>query len=433
MYSIGIIAVAASLKNIMKIDEEMQKYCNVTYLPYTSNDHLMYVYCQNVGRFDALLFGGSYTYNIVKERVGHISLPCTFFNIADRDYYRVIAQLAIQEPGLDFSRVLFDKPDFPVHFEALFGRPGIPRVDSEDDPSIPYGEYWSLGLKRYHRLWKSGEVDWIVTRFGSMEDELQSAGIRYKLLLPSRESMLDTFGGLLTQIKESVPQNGTSCIGLLVPHAEVDPGALDRLVEKIDLYNHQMGDIFLIYRHGGRVELTTSIEVLKELTHEYMTCQLLPYLEETLGFPVSAGWGCAGNVITAHQNAGRALKEALRQKGSAAYVVTADGYVVGPLADEPNPGIVSVTAGALQPAGERYSLAKRYRQSLCAALAGKEEPVFCAQDLAGILNITTRSAARILSQLEASGAAVAYRKRNINQPGRPVKYYRIYPNAFMEK
>ena len=44
MYSIGIIAVAASLKNIMEIAPQMQEQCNVTFLTYTSNDNLVYIY-----------------------------------------------------------------------------------------------------------------------------------------------------------------------------------------------------------------------------------------------------------------------------------------------------------------------------------------------------------------------------------------------------
>lgn len=142
MYSIGIIAVAASLKNIMEIAPQMQEQCNVTFLTYTSNDNLVYIYQQNVNQFDALLFGGSYTYNILLERVGSISKPCAFFNIADRDYYRVIAQLAIQEPGVDFSRVFFDQPDQPVDLEPVLGKKGLSIVE-EIDPSVTFGDYWN--------------------------------------------------------------------------------------------------------------------------------------------------------------------------------------------------------------------------------------------------------------------------------------------------
>ena len=219
MYS---IAVAASLKNIMEIAPQMQEQCNVTFLTYTSNDNLVYIYQQNVNQFDALLFGGSYTYNILLERVGSISKPCAFFNIADRDYYRVIAQLAIQEPGVDFSRVFFDQPDQPVDLEPVLGEKGLSIVE-EIDPSVTFGDYWNQGLNRYRELWQSGQADWIVSRFGSMEEQLQKEGIRYKLLLPSKESMLDTFYGLLLRLQEKAPRGGATGIGMLRPHSSSQP------------------------------------------------------------------------------------------------------------------------------------------------------------------------------------------------------------------
>lgn len=424
MYSIGIIAVAASLKNIMEIDEDLQKHCNVTYLPYTSNDHLMYVYQQNVGRFDALLFGGEYTWNIIQERLGSIPVPFAFFDVADRDYYRVIAQLAIQEPGLDFSRVLFDKPEAPVNFPVIFGRPDVPLIIDDFDTALPYNDYWSLELNCYQKLWTDGQVDWIVTRFGSMEEELQRLGIRYKLLLPSKESMLDTFLGLLLQLEQAAPREGTVCMGLFAPNdSGQNAEQLDRLEDCICDYNRKMGDIFLLYRHGRRLEVTTSLAVLRELTRDYTSCPLLTNFEQVLSFPVSIGWGYAENVITAHQNAVRALGKAMRQSGSSAYLVTADNYIVGPLGSRTERELPRPVH--TQPAAEGNCMSEKHRKKLCSALAEREEPVLCAQELAGILDVTTRSAARILSQLEETGAARAYEKRGINRRGRPTKYYQI--------
>lgn len=430
MYSIGIIAVAASMKNIMEIDEDLQKHCNVTYLPYTSNDHLMYVYQQNVGRFDALLFGGEYTWNIIQERSGNIPIPFAFFDVADRDYYRVIAQLAIQEPGLDFARVLFDKPETPVNFPVIFGRSDIPLIIDDFDCSLPYSDYWALELNCYQKLWADGQVDWIVTRFGSMEEELQRLGIRYKLLLPSKESMLDTFFGLLLQLEQAAPREGTVCIGLFTPNSSSrDTDQLDRLEDCICDYNRRMGDIFLLYRHGSRLEVTTSLTVLREMTRDYTSCPLLANLERALSFPVSIGWGYAENVIAAHQNAVRALRKAARQSGPSAYLVTDDGYIVGPLGSGPEQEITSLPH--LHPAEESCHIASDHQSKLRAALAKRDDPVLCAKELAGILDITTRSAARILLQLEKSGAARAYEKRSLNQRGRPTKYYQIDPTVLI--
>ena len=47
------------------------------------------------------------------------------------------------------------------------------------------------------------------------------------------------------------------------------------------------------------------------------------------------------------------------------------------------------------------------------------------REMGEILNLTTRSAARILSQLADAGSAVTANKRGMSQRGRPVKYYRL--------
>ena len=247
---------------------------------YTSNDNLVYIYQQNVNQFDALLFGGSYTYNTLLERVGSIPKPCAFFNIADRDYFRVIAQLAIQEPGVDFSRVFFDQPDQPVDFESVLGPQGASIVE-EIDPSVPYGDYWNQGLNRYRELWQSGQADWIVSRFGSMEEQLQKEGIRYKLLLPSKESMLDTFYGLLLRLQEKASRGGATGIGLLRPHSS-SGRQLEDLAMAAEQASRQMGGVFLVYRHGPNVELTVSAPTLWEATRQYTSSRLLPFLKKRL-------------------------------------------------------------------------------------------------------------------------------------------------------
>ena len=120
MNSIGIFATARSLQHNMEIDQEMRRHCNVTYLPYTSPEHLKFLYEQNMDQFDALLFGGSYPYDVLNSIFGPITRPFAYFNVSDRDYYKLIASLAVQQPDLDFSRVYFDTPDIPVDFYSIF-------------------------------------------------------------------------------------------------------------------------------------------------------------------------------------------------------------------------------------------------------------------------------------------------------------------------
>ena len=203
MYSVGIIAVPSSLTNILRVGEKMQAKANITYLSYTTGDNLLYIYQQNQDRFDGFIFGGPFTLYLLQEHQGRIEKPYAYFNVEDRDYYRLIAQLAVEQPGIDFSRVFFSKPDVPVDFSAIFGDKNIPPIIPDPSPEVSYADTWSMSLDSYQELWNSGRADMIVTRFGSMEKELQARGIPFRLILPSRETMMNTFDNLLLQLEEA--------------------------------------------------------------------------------------------------------------------------------------------------------------------------------------------------------------------------------------
>ena len=203
MYSIGIIAVPSSLTNILQIGERMQAKANITYLSYTTGENLLYIYQQNQDRFDGFIFGGPYTLHLLEEHLGRIEKPYAFFNVEDRDYYRLIAQLAVEQPGMDFSRVFFSEPDVSVDFSAIFPEPNVPPILPDPSPEASYADIWGMSLQSYQELWDSGRAELIVTRFGSMEAELRARDIRFRLILPSRQTMMNTFENLLLQLEEA--------------------------------------------------------------------------------------------------------------------------------------------------------------------------------------------------------------------------------------
>ena len=151
MYSIGILTNEQSLRQIMQIDVEMRQCANITYLPYTSPEHLKFLYEQNGDKFDALLFSGSYPYNVIRKQFPAVDeIPHAYFNISDRDYYKLVAQLAVQNPGLDFSRVYFDRPEFSVDFYSIFQRVDQPLLGTApiDWASVDAAD-WYKPLQRY--------------------------------------------------------------------------------------------------------------------------------------------------------------------------------------------------------------------------------------------------------------------------------------------
>ena len=429
MYSIGVFTNEQSLRRIMQIDGEMRKYGNITYLPYTSPDHLKFLYQQNAGQFDALLFSGSYPYNVIRKHYASVQeIPHAYFNISDRDYYKLIANLAVEHPGMDFSRVYFDRPEIPVDFVSIFRREGVPllgtapidwnRVDAAD---------WYRPLQTYYKdLWDSGTVDLLVTRFGSMEDYFRDNGIRHQYLLPSRESMEETFRGLMMQLSAVAVQDTAACIGLVLSPQTLNKTQWKRLGDKLAACNQQFGMPFLLDEKEGHFQLTTNTSVLKERTQQYTSCPVTAFLEQEVDFPVCVGWGCANSVVEAYHNAQRAVKEAVMSKGTAAFIVLEDNVIVGPLSSARRIVYSDAPSEKLSRLGRQVGISPLYLSKIASVLEQKGSNNLSSEELAFFLNVTTRSASRILSKLESGGLAEVEYNRQLKLRGRPAKIYQIH-------
>lgn len=428
MYSIGLITTERSLRHIMKMDTQMRTQCNITYLPYSSPEHLKYLYEQNAERFDAFLFSGSYPYNVLRRQFGVISRPHAHFNIADRDYYRLIAELSVQEPTLDFSRVYFDRPEFPVDFYSIFHREDMPLLGTAgiDWETVDASDWYAPLREYYRKLWESGKVDLLVTRFASMSDYFAQHQIRHRYLAPSPESMTETFHGLMMQLNAAEMRDGAASIGIVCSQHKLTDSQWAALGVRLQSCNKQLGMPFLIYEHGNHYEITTNNSVLRELSQKYSACPIAKFLDDGMDFPVCVGWGCSGSVIDAHRNAQRAAKEALLCKGSASFIVLGDNVIIGPLSSARRITYSDTPSSELNSLSKRVSISPLYLSKIASVLTQKGSDTLSAEELAFYLNLTQRSASRILSRLEASGLASVQYNRQMNLRGRPAKIYRIY-------
>lgn len=428
MYSIGILTNEQSLRQIMQIDAEMRQCANITYLPYTSPEHLKFLYEQNGDKFDALLFSGSCPYNVIRKQFPAVDeIPHAYFNISDRDYYKLVAQLAVQNPGLDFSRVYFDRPEFSVDFYSIFQRVDQPLLGTApiDWASVDAADWYKPLQQYYKALWDSGTVDLLVTRFASMETYFREHQIRHHYLMPAPESMEETFRGLIVQLDAASAKDNAACIGLIYSTQALSADQQKAFYNRIQACNRQLGMPFLIYEQNDRYEITVNQSVLKDLTQQYTTCPVTTYLEGGLPFPIYVGWGCAGNVIDAHRNAQRAVKEAAMCKSSAAFIAIDDNVMIGPLSSSRRIIYSDAPSDVLTKLGKQVGITPLYLSKILSVLTKKGGSTLSSEELAFFLNITTRSASRILSKLEVGGLATVQYSRQINLRGRPAKIYKI--------
>ena len=333
MYSIGVITSEYSLHNIMRVDTKMRERCKITYLPYSSMEHLLFLYRENAAYFDGLLFSGSFPYHIILEQLGEITRPAAYFTISDRDYFKTIAKIAVGRREIDFSRVFIDGPEIEVDFQSVFPRDKMPIIGGEDDAALSFWESYKPLKDFYQSLWESGRVDLIVTRYSSLKDFFAERHIRHELLLASRESMMETFQALLMRISSEQIHDSATCVGIIsIAEAEYSRERQVRLMEELKTCNKRLGSLFLFYERERCAELMTNLSALKELTQYYTVCPVCAHLGAALPFSVSIGWGCAAGVMDAHRNAQRARKKAASHKGTSSYIATSDHILIGPLA-----------------------------------------------------------------------------------------------------
>lgn len=430
MYSIGVFTAQDSINEILEIDAEMKKDCNITYLQYSSAEDLKKIYKNNTDHFDAFLFDSRRPYDVIcHSLMRDDTKPHSCFGLYSRDYYRSIARLAVRKPGTNFSRVAVDSPDKEVDFRSIFTTSQIPvlvlpALKPEACDSLSGMD--QLALEAYLTLWNKHKIDFIITRYGSLIAELEHLNIPCEYISASRESMLETFHHLLSSLSMEKNADRTTSFCLISPGAaDFTKSQSDLLEEALTQCNKIFGMNFIIHHTDKLFELTTTASVLKDISNQYTVCPVASFLKEALDFPVCIGWGSAVNTVNAYQNAARALKESRHCAGHPAFIVTADNHIIGPLSSKRRISYTDCPDERIMEISRKVGLTPLCLRKIISVLSQKDTTDISAEELAYYLDVTPRSASRMLSKLVDGGAALVSYNRQMSLRGRPAKIYTI--------
>ncbi|MDR3353441.1 MAG: hypothetical protein LBO21_00220 [Synergistaceae bacterium] len=411
---------------IRKAHGEMSRMCDVTYLPYVSMRNLADVYEKNAHRFDGLIFSGRFPYSYIVSQVGGILKPHDYFELTDRDYYRAFAGILYRFPGISVSRILIDKPYSAVDFGDVF-RGDIPMFFDpfvENDASSLEAAYEKT-MRQSVALWREKKIDLVVTRLTNLAEMLGASGIPFELLFPSVASMLDVCGSLFSLIQSRMLTGAMVASGIVSWAEPAGAEENKNLLSLLNKFNGKNGMSLVIRRNGGIFELTTSNETLEDITYGYTDCVLSNYLQSELGEGVCVGWGLGMDIVSSGQNAMRAFRESIRSARHHAYLVNDIGDQIGPMAGGKSVTMSGVTSAGIEETGRRLGISPANLQKIISLQEHRGIKTFSSADLAFYLNITARSAGRILSRLAENGWASVVRRDQPNAKGRPYKIYDV--------
>jgi hypothetical protein len=424
-FSIGIITAERSVDLIKKAHAAMSETCDIVYLPYGSMRHLSDAYERNAHRFDGLIFSGRFPYSYIVSHVGGILKPHAYFELTDRDYYRAFAGILFRRPGIDVSRILIEKPFVAIDFKELFAGASPSFFDPLDGDPPAIESAYEMMMRHSLSLWREKKIDLVVTRLTNLAETLASSGIPFELLFPSTASMLDAFHSLRSRIESRRLIDSMTASGVVAAHDLKDVEKCADLLRSLERFNGQNGMSLVIRKNREAFELTTSNETLRDITQGYTNCALTNCLHGEIGPSVCVGWGLGLDIVSSLKNAARAFKESTRSASHSAYLVNDLGEQIGPMASGKAVTLSASPSAAIEDVGAKIGISPANLQKLIDLQEKRGKTRFSSADLAFYLNVTPRSASRILARIaEYGGAGVA---GNVQQSakGRPYKIYDV--------
>lgn len=358
------------------------------------------------------------------------------FNNDDAGIFKLFLDLIQENRNLNIRRIFADILDaagirLGDYLSAEQLTPYSARLEEQlerqDLPSLLAIE--AHYISRHLKLWEAGRIDVSVTRFSSIVGTLTEAGLKVHFAYPSLAYVSMICTETIQQARLlSMRENQTAAIVVTPARSPEPERQREQLVElrrALLRFNklHQLD--FLVRLTDGGFEILTNRRAVSELTNDFRSCRLRPFLKDQVDFAVNVGYGLGESMRQALDNAMYANREAGQSGTGASCLINDRNEMVAPLSSTERLVFSRETTPKSRLASVRSGLSPLTVRKIIAALESMGEPRITSRDLAHKLSITKRSANRFLSALWESGLAEVVEVRHSTTKGRPERIYSI--------
>ena len=413
---------------------------------YDTLEQLVECYREMLGQCDAVITSGLLPQAVLKGV--DVDNPPVFgsFCYDVENTYRIILREGVRRNHLDLSR---------IRLEAL--PPDVPIEKAVEENSLPYyatlfGKRFSLSsmeeLQReedrisqeYIKLVEEGKIDYILTYFYSVVENLTPYGIDCYYLYPSETEFYRVIDQVCTQValrmaEKSAPavvhltlrpiQAGTAGMDLRI--AELHTALLEYIrLNQYDISVKQGSQYFHLY---------TDARTLEQMTQRFSVCPLTRNIPLVGQLCSAVGYGAGNSFFQATQNATKAAQYALELNSAAkaSYYIDSSGNLTAlshqQLAQQS--WIEQLPKDQLLSLAGQASLSVDTIVKLASVVYAMETDQLTSQDLIERLGLSLRTANRYLANLTKAGLAQAVGQKAMVKKGRPVTVYSL--KAFADK
>lgn len=380
------------------------------------------------GSVDAILFTGPLQYDLARQ-AGDLIVPATYVPISGASLYSSIIR-GLMAGSLDPSRVSIDSignDDVEAAYQDI-------EVSTEHVHTREYHGAESVAeFVEFHReLYEGGATSAALTTVKSVAERLTRAGVPALRMVPASTSIriaLNTAallgaGSILGDAQIVVVVVQVSPASRPVTSGPPNYHHLELTLTLHQLLLGEVGDLgaSLVQRDAATFVVTATRGSLSQLAHRLQVPRFIDRLRAETGLTVDIGVGIGETPRASEEQAYSALEHARRSDSTQVFLVRPDGSAV------PLPGAVGAAEDQAdsQPASGSWKATETLRRIVEVLPHQPGEPlVVDAETVAEGLEVTPRSARRILASLVDAGLAWPMSAGQSSKAGRPRQQFRL--------
>ncbi len=392
------LAILTPKNSSEKIKNSLKEItCEIKYIFYNNLYDLEELYLKNAQKYDGIITSGPIGYEIIKNSVD-LFTPLYHFDISKGDLYKYLFNILKENPKIDFSRVYIDfiSPEKKEYwFKDIFKK--------EEEPIFYQINFSNKNLyetlkNNYINLKKEKKIDIVLTRISNMVNFLKSEKISFDFLFPSEENIKNTVLEVIKDIKILKSEKKQIIFGKLL---------FDKISIDIEEEIHSISKNCIIKI------LDKNIEILM-LYEDFINSNIALNLKKKFKNNFFSGWGKGNNINEARHNAEKSYIKNKETNTEVIYLVSTNSETILSEINAKKKKNIEIIEKL-----KKLNITKQNSEKLI-ELFKNQEKVSCA-NLADYLNISERTANRLLLKLEENSLAISNLIK-INR-GRPKKIY----------
>lgn len=433
MFNICIFSTRYSFTWMEKVHQLNLADVSYHFFIYESLRELEELFIKHAKQYDGVVFSGQIPYLHIHRTlpVEAVSLPTTFFDISQRDFYYKIAEVQYKDPQFSFKDSIIDfiyEENSYLDLKNWLPEEDFPYVLSNTIEIFGHEQAYEVVSKRHLALWKENKVRYSFTRLTNLYKYLEADNITPILVMPSEKSMLSTLHKLIKEIELLQLTNSQVVTGhVIFFSSQNDVNEIEyrqiALYKAILDYKRQQGISIITYKSAIHYEIITNYIDLMKITNHLESCTLSDFLNKELPFKVKIGWGIGKTLDESRLQAEKAASFCNGNQ-TESFVLTKESQLIGPL-DGQSQHIPIHHDERLDDIAAETNLSVFQLQKINNVLHKLKTDSITAEDLAAHLSISSRTASRILKRLEETGYATILQNLVAKAKGRPPKLYKI--------